>query len=437
MKRPSGAQPSRRQPAPGADSSARSDDRTAADAPQRSLIRPGTAAPADASTTGAPHRSLIRPGTSVPADEAQTVDLSDVRQPSRTPAPGATDDDATQDLSGLRPPSATPAGDETEDLSELRAGLSEPSRRSAGGSFWSSLFRRRPTSSATTRDDAEIEAEDALASALAAAETAAADRAAWIDDIAPASAASDLRKARKSRRRTERAEMRRFTETGRRRRRNWLIGGAIVAGLALVAAALAFTPIMSVRTIEVVGADRVNGEDLAHALSGQQGQPFPFVDDTAIRDVLSTYPLIESYSVESRPPSTLLVTIVERTPLGVVKNGDAFDLVDAAGVVIETTKTAPEGYPIIDIRQAENPKAFAAAGAVLRSVPSTLLPRITSVTATTRDNVTFTLSGTKATVLWGDAAEGTLKAALLEALITAKPDAQRYDVTSTEIGVVG
>lgn len=430
MKRPAGARPTPRQPAPDAAGSAR---------------------PETSPATDLPIRSLVRPGTTASPDQAETLDLSDVRQDAAegtrsaatdtTPAAtGAGPDDATQDLSDVRQhPGAMlngAAADETQDL-DATQDLSDVRKPASGRSWGFSLRGRGRGKSARERTEAEIEAEDALASALAAAETAAADRAAWIDDIAPASAASDLRKARKSRRRTERAEMRRFTETGRRRRRNWLIGGATVVGLALVAAALAFTPIMSVRHIEVVGAERVNGEDLAHALSGQEGQPFPFVDETAIRDVLTSYPLIESYSIESRPPSTLLVQIVERTPLGVVKNGDAFDLVDAAGVVIENTKTAPEGYPIIDIRQGQNPKAFAAAGAVLRSVPETLLPRITSITASTRDNVTFSLSGTKATVLWGDATEGTLKASLLDALIKAKPDAKRYDVTSTEIGVVG
>ena len=47
------------------------------------------------------------------------------------------------------------------------------------------------------------------------------------------------------------------------------------------------------------------------------------------------------------PPSTLVVQIVEREPLGVVATAGGFDVVDAAGIVLESVTTRPEGVPVI------------------------------------------------------------------------------------------
>lgn len=245
-----------------------------------------------------------------------------------------------------------------------------------------------------------------------------------------------LREARKQRKRVERAEVKRFTAHARRRRRTILsvVGG--VLGLALLACLLAYTPILSVRTIQVEGAERVSSDAVVADLSGQLGSPFPMVDESAIKAALVSYPLIESYAVEARPPSTLVIRLVERTPVGAIDTGDGFRIVDAAGVIIESATDRPGGYPLISVDGGVKADGFAPAAAVLRALPDGLFARVDTVTATTKDDVRFTLADSETTVVWGSSEESALKAYTLEALMKAQPDFAEYDVTSPSVAVV-
>lgn len=245
-----------------------------------------------------------------------------------------------------------------------------------------------------------------------------------------------LREARKQRKRVERAEVKRFTAHARRRRRTILSVAGGIVGLALLACLLAYTPILSVRTIQIEGAQRVSSDAVVADLSGQIGSPFPMVDESAIKAALVSYPLIESYAIEARPPSTLVIRLVERTPVGAIDTGDGFLVVDAAGVVIESATDRPGGYPLISVDGGVEADGFVPAAAVLRALPGDLFARVDTVTATTKDDVRFTLKETETTVVWGSAEQSALKAHTLEALMKAQPDFAEYDVTSPSVAVV-
>jgi cell division protein FtsQ len=245
-----------------------------------------------------------------------------------------------------------------------------------------------------------------------------------------------LREAQKQRKRIERAEVRRFTAQARRRRRTWLsvLGGLV--GLAVLACLLAYTPILSVRTIHVEGAERVSSDAIVADLASEVGSPFPMVDESAIKAALVRYPLIESYSVEARPPSTLVIRLVERTPVGAIDTGNGFLIVDAAGVVVESGADRPGVYPLIAVDGGIEAEGFSPAAAVLRALPSDLFVRVDTVTATTKDDVRFTLRDVEATVVWGSAEQSALKAYTLAALMKAQPGFAEYDVTSPVVAVV-
>lgn len=245
-----------------------------------------------------------------------------------------------------------------------------------------------------------------------------------------------LREARKERKRVERAEVKRFTAHARRRRRTWLIAVGGLLGLALLACALAYTPILSVRSIQVEGAERVSSDAIVADLASQLGSPFPMVDESAIKAALVTYPLIESYSVEARPPSTLVVRLVERTPVGALDTGDGFTIVDAAGVIVESGPNRPVAFPLIAVDGGTEAEGFAPAAAVLRALPDDLFARVDTVTATTTDDVRFTLRDSETTVVWGSAEESALKAYTLTALMGAQPGFDEYDVSSPSVAVV-
>ncbi|WP_241982161.1 FtsQ-type POTRA domain-containing protein [Cryobacterium ruanii] len=250
-------------------------------------------------------------------------------------------------------------------------------------------------------------------------------------------ARSVLRAAQRARKRFERAEVRRFTGRARRRRTAWIVGlGSIVFAFGLIIGA-AYSPLMALRTIEVVGTSRIPATDVSAALTGQLGTPLPLIDSDVVKGELSEFTLIQSYVTESRPPGTLVVRIVERVPVGVLAGPTGFDLVDAAGVVIETTPERTAGYPLIDAPDGIDSAGFKAAAAVLAVLPETIRSQLDTVTAVTTDDVTLSLLGGER-VVWGSPEKSEYKAVVLAALLVGHPagTVNEYDVSSPDSAVL-
>lgn len=248
----------------------------------------------------------------------------------------------------------------------------------------------------------------------------------------------DPRAAARLRRRHERQEIRRFTARKRGRHRAWYLAAAIIGALVLVSLAGAYSPLMAVRTIEVVGASRVSQAEITEALADQLGRPLALVDAGAVKAVLVGYPLIASYSLESQPPDTLVVRIVEREPVGVLQSGTVYTLVDAAGVTIERSDQPIAGYPTLMVPGGASSKGFVAAAAVVRALPADLRARVASVSATTADDVTLTLVDSPAEVVWGSAEHSDKKARILATAMAATDPSQvnQYDVSSPTSAIV-
>lgn len=247
------------------------------------------------------------------------------------------------------------------------------------------------------------------------------------------------RQAARDRRRAERGEVRRFTRHSRRRRA--IVVGAVASFSALIAGVVAvtFSPLMSLTTIEVTGTQRLDAAVVTDALDEHLGTPLAFLADAAIGDDLASFALIRSYSTEIVPPNTLIVRIVERTPVGALPAGDGWELVDAAGVVVESVTDVPDGLPRIELASGEaGERAFAAVADVLISIPRDMAARVETVTATTRDDVTFELRGSGHVVIWGDAERSAQKARVLDAAIAATDQGTRwiYDVSAPDSLVV-
>jgi cell division protein FtsQ len=242
----------------------------------------------------------------------------------------------------------------------------------------------------------------------------------------------ELRRAVAARRRVERGEARRFTARTRRRRRLQLgIAGFVVLVLG-GAVVTAYSPIMALRHIEVVGAHAVPASQLRQALAGELGKPLPLVRQADVRHALDDFRLIESYSTQLEPPSTLVVRITERTPLAVVKNGGSYEVVDQAGVVLSAGSAPQPGLPVVTFPAGERPEksaGFAAAAAVIAALPESVRATVTAASATSANNVTLSLQGGKQ-VIWGDADQTELKTADLKALLTGAAGASVYDVSS-------
>lgn len=215
--------------------------------------------------------------------------------------------------------------------------------------------------------------------------------------------------------------------------------GSFFILIALVLAAV-FSPMMAVERISVRGEKLVSEKQIKAALKSQIGKPLPQVNSDEIAKLLKKYVLIESFSAISAPPHTLIIKITERTPIAIVwVDGFGYSYFDPAGVKVGRA-TRTDRLPILKVSGTPGKSAsFKAAIDVLLALPANLLPKISNMTATSADNVSFQLRGYAGQrVIWGGPKNAVLKSKVLAALIKNQPAGDRvtYDVSSPTAPVV-
>lgn len=233
-----------------------------------------------------------------------------------------------------------------------------------------------------------------------------------------------VREARRQRRRKEREERRRFTEFSRKRRRRTLIVLTAISILAAFVGVGLFTPVMSVRDIDVIGVSRVSEDEIVASLEALSGEPLALVRDDDIYLALEQFSLIERYAVEKIPPSTLRIVITEREPILATVVGEEFTLLDPSGVSIETVgaDALPEVIPVFrDAPSDPQSPVFRAVSTALRNMPDDLKRMINEISAETPQQITLLLK-TGVRVVWGDAADTTRKSIVFTSMLEALGD---------------
>ena len=231
-------------------------------------------------------------------------------------------------------------------------------------------------------------------------------------------AEAELRAAERARKRAEKRELRRFTRRVRRRRIAWAIGLTLVGSLVGISLMAVYSPLLALRDIRVEGTTSLDPAQIVDAVDGQLGTPLALLDEGELRDQLGEFTLIRSYSTEILPPGTLIIHVVERTPVGAMVKGSRFQIVDAAGVVLATSPQRPAGLPLIDLEASDvGGAAFGSIAEVLLVLPTSVRDQLDAISATTRDDVTLTLAGSTQRVVWGSADDSEHKARVLAALV--------------------
>ena len=214
------------------------------------------------------------------------------------------------------------------------------------------------------------------------------------DDERARSAQAELRAAERARRAHDRAELRRFTARTRRRRLAWLSAGLVVAALVGLVAVAVYSPLLSLRHIEVEGTSRLDSATVAKAVDGQVGVPLALLDTGRLERELAAFTLIRSYTTELVPPDTMVIRISERQPIGTIQVGDSYELVDPAGVIISSSTTQLPTVPLIQLGSGQvGDTAFTSMADVLLALPPSVLAKVTAVSASTHDDVTLRSPG--------------------------------------------
>ncbi len=227
-----------------------------------------------------------------------------------------------------------------------------------------------------------------------------------------------------------------FPEPKAKRRRR-ILQGTIAALAVLVAGILAaavYSPVLALQTVTVEGTKLLTPDQVRTALAPLQGKPLPQISDNDVTALLQPLVQVKKVTAEARPPSTLQVTVTERVPVALVKQGEAHQLVDVDGVKLSDTAD-PESIPlpVIDGGGGTLPKdLFHAITGVLGALPADVLARLSNASAKSVDAVELKLVDGQ-TIVWGNAGEKELKAKVLEALLKAPADPKNpvrtYDVS--------
>lgn len=227
-----------------------------------------------------------------------------------------------------------------------------------------------------------------------------------------------------------------FPEPPARRRRRYVLAGAGTAVVLLAAlfAVLFFSPALALKNLQVQGNSLLSSEEAQSALSPLMGQPLTLISDADAAELLADRPEVESVEVAAVPPSDLVVTIRERTPVAVLQNGREFVLIDESGRQLAAVgERGAVALPLIDGgTEAVNSEVFPTVAAVLAALPANVLALLDHASAETVDSVELKLANGQ-TVFWGSAEASVAKARALEALLLmppADPPVTVFDVST-------
>jgi cell division protein FtsQ len=220
-----------------------------------------------------------------------------------------------------------------------------------------------------------------------------------------------------------------------------ILGMMTAAGSYVVVA----SPLLVVKEISITGVDGQVAQDVRALVNVRRGTPLIHVDSEAIADRVRTIAQVQSVAVRRGWPTTLVVSVVQRTPFAfadvrlappgsVVEPGHGFVIVDIDGVVIDSLDKAPPAADrLIRLTTRPDQPGAKVALAATASLPDDVRRRMISVgTASPRsvDSITFTLRN-GSTVMWGADELAARKSEVLRALLAQS--AVKYDVSAPDL----
>lgn len=194
-----------------------------------------------------------------------------------------------------------------------------------------------------------------------------------------------------------------------------------------------FGPVLTVRSVAVQGEVVVTEQQVLGALDVPTGTRLAGLDLAAAAARVAALPRVSSARVDRALPSSVTVTVVERTAVAWAAVAGGQHLVDATGVDFAVEVPAA-GVPELAVATPgpADPSTLAALG-VLTSLPDPVRALVAEVGATSPAAVQLTLAGGR-TVVWGGVDDGARKAAVLSAVLT-RPGTT-YDVSSPDLPTV-
>jgi cell division protein FtsQ len=144
------------------------------------------------------------------------------------------------------------------------------------------------------------------------------------------------------------AERRREVISQRVRRRRRQLAWFVALLLAAVGVSkLVASPLFGLSAVRVRGTMVISEDEVLAASGVRVGEPYLSVDLAAIRRRLEAMPWVGQADVRRDYPSSLRITVVERTPVASIVAARRYWLVAADGVVLKAATAKPPGVPFV------------------------------------------------------------------------------------------
>jgi cell division protein FtsQ len=232
---------------------------------------------------------------------------------------------------------------------------------------------------------------------------------------------------------------RRFMARARQRRLRAALPWAVAAGVLAVAGALTWmvygTSVLGVRHVKVVGVQLIAPLQVEEAAAIPPDQPLARVDLDAVRARVRGIPAVDRVTVKRGWPSTLVVEVVERTPVAAVPSAPGrLTLIDASGVPYREVAQAPDGLPLVRT-STPGPSDLNTRSAlkVLGALSPELREQLVAISVAAPAQIKLELSKSR-TVVWGDDTESDTKSQVATALL--KKASKEIDVSAPLVATI-
>ncbi|MEU1209297.1 FtsQ-type POTRA domain-containing protein [Nocardia sp. NPDC005825] len=213
--------------------------------------------------------------------------------------------------------------------------------------------------------------------------------------------------------------------------------GVLAGVVALIALGLVawFTPVLSVRTVEVDGLAAVPEEQVRQALQVPDGLSILRLDTDALAEQVSQLPKVRSVRVQRVFPSTVRVTVTERTPVLYFDSPDGAHLLDCDSVEFAIEPPGLGVPKLVTEHPGGTDPVTKAAVAVMAAIPIPLRDQVGvgAVVARSVSDIALELRDGR-TVLWGGTVDSSRKAAVVGPLLSQP--GKVFDVSSPNLVTV-
>jgi cell division protein FtsQ len=200
--------------------------------------------------------------------------------------------------------------------------------------------------------------------------------------------------------------------------RTALLGGVLVASLAILLWVYTGTGVLNVKRVEFRGNEKLQA-DYLRALTGIGGDTHLLkMDVKAVESALLSEPYIARADITRHYPNTVEIEIVERRPSGYVLQNGKYALIDQEGMVLESVDAVPPG--LVEIKDLALPlllagnkisgAEFASVTSLIGSLPQALREKTAAAGINKDDGLYIMADGT--TVIYGEADDFSRKNAI-------------------------